>query len=88
MEIILFKILKSKPNLPPTLTLRIGLYYFNNEKSRSKIVGGGEMLIFYLSFSSNKQVYFFFFQMNEFLVIWSLKSIKIFVKVKLCFSNA
>ena len=41
LEIILFKMLKSKPNLPPTLTLSIGLYYFNNEKSHSKNGGGG-----------------------------------------------
>ena len=46
------------------------------------------MLIFYSSFLSNEQVYFFFFQMNEFLVILKFKSIKIFVKVKLYFSNA
>ena len=41
LEIILSKILKSKPDLPPTLTLSIGQNYFNNEKSRSKIGGGG-----------------------------------------------
>ena len=72
LKIILFKILKSKPKLPPTLTLSIGLYYFNIEKSRS-IIGGGEMLIFYSSFLSNEQVYFFFFEMNEFLVILKFK---------------
>ena len=72
LEIILFKIFKSKPNLPPTLTLSIGLYYFNNGKSHSKNGGGVNVNTLFV-FLSNEQVYFFFFQMNEFLVILKFK---------------
>ena len=48
LKIILFKILKFKPKLPPTLTLSIGLYYFSNEKSRLKIGGGVNVNILFV----------------------------------------
>ena len=73
-KIILFKILKSKPKPPPTLTLSVGLYYFNIEKLRSIIGGGGvNDNILFVILIKWALVYSFFFQMNEILVIWKFK---------------
>ena len=85
LEIILLMVLKSKPNLSPILTLSIGLYYFNNENHIQKTEGGLNVNILFLS---NKQVYFFSSKWMSFWSFWILKNIKIFVKVKLYFSNA